>query len=56
MTIHGEPAYADVCRGLDLPVTEQASDETLLLPLYAQMTGDEQDTVVRALAKLEVGS
>ncbi len=49
MTIHREPAYADMCAHVELPITERASDETLLIPLYPQMTDDEQDAVIRAL-------
>jgi dTDP-4-amino-4,6-dideoxygalactose transaminase len=32
-------------------VTEKASDSSLLLPLYPQMTEDEQEHVVAALGK-----
>ncbi len=52
MTIHREPAYAQACRDVHLPVTERASDDSLLLPLYPQMTEEEHDTVVRAVVEL----
>lgn len=48
MTIHREPAY----RGLGaptLPHTEFASDHSLLLPLYPDMTAAEQQEVLAAL-------
>jgi perosamine synthetase len=50
MTIHREPAYR-LC-GAMLPVTEAASDESLLLPIYPQMTVDEQDRVLDVLFQL----
>jgi len=34
-----------------LPVTEQAAREVLSLPIYAEMTGDEQHRVIGALAE-----
>jgi dTDP-4-amino-4,6-dideoxygalactose transaminase len=49
MAIHLEPAYRDRCADVHLPVTEEATARTLLLPLYAGMTADEQDSVVDAL-------
>jgi len=49
MTIHREPAYADLRVGQTLPVSEAASDRSLILPLYPQMTADEQDRVIRAV-------
>lgn len=56
MTIHREPAYAKMYRDVELPETERASDETLLLPLYPQMTENEQDAVIRALGEFGVGA
>lgn len=49
MAIHLEPFYRTRFPSLSLPVTERASAETLLLPLYAGMTESEQDEVVEAL-------
>jgi len=50
MAIHEEPYYK-VTRGLNisLPVTEQATRQTLLLPIYTTMTNQEQDYVIDAL-------
>ncbi len=56
MTIHREPAYAGMCHDVDLPVTERASDDSLLLPLYPQMTEEEQDAVIRTVVELGGGS
>jgi perosamine synthetase len=49
MAIHLEPAYRGMSGRRSLPVTERASAETLLLPLFADMTRAEQDSVVAAL-------
>jgi perosamine synthetase len=49
MAIHLEPFYRSRLPGLSLPETERAAAETLLLPLYAGMTGAEQDQVVEAV-------
>lgn len=51
MTIHREPAYADLCVGLELPVTEAASDHSVILPMYPQMTDEEQEQVVSVVRK-----
>ncbi|MEO8540093.1 MAG: DegT/DnrJ/EryC1/StrS family aminotransferase, partial [bacterium] len=49
MAIHLEPYYRAKFPTLNLPATESASAETLLLPLFAGMTDAEQDEVVSAL-------
>jgi dTDP-4-amino-4,6-dideoxygalactose transaminase len=49
MTAHREPAYRQRCPGLHLPRTEEASDRSLLLPLYPDLPEDQQDTVIEAL-------
>jgi dTDP-4-amino-4,6-dideoxygalactose transaminase len=48
MAAHRQPAYAGHRHG-DLPVTERLTDRTLILPLFHQMTGQEQGAVVSAL-------
>jgi dTDP-4-amino-4,6-dideoxygalactose transaminase len=49
MAIHLEPFYRKLLPNVRLPETERAAAETLLLPLYAGMTEQEQDRVVDAL-------
>lgn len=49
MTAHRERPYRLTHGNLSLPVTEAASDHSLLLPLYPQMTEAEQDQVIQAL-------
>jgi dTDP-4-amino-4,6-dideoxygalactose transaminase len=49
MAIHLEPYYQRRFGRIDLPVTEEATRQTMLLPLYATLTEDEQDAVLDAL-------
>ncbi len=49
MLSHQEPAYADYSVPHDLLQSEVASAESMLLPLYPQMTNEEQDQVIRVL-------
>jgi perosamine synthetase len=48
MAAHLEPAYADLPR-VALPVTERLTRDSLILPLFHQMTEDDQDRVVDVL-------
>ncbi len=47
MASHRQPAYADV--PVELPVTEHLTDTTLILPLFHQMTEEQQDRVIAVL-------
>jgi len=49
MCVHREPAYADVPCRWPLPESEKAQDHCILLPLYHQMTEQDQDYVVEQL-------
>jgi perosamine synthetase len=49
MAIHEEPYYVERFGRISLPVTEAATRETLLLPLYMTMTEGDQDRVIAAL-------
>jgi dTDP-4-amino-4,6-dideoxygalactose transaminase len=49
MCAHLEPAYAGLEPRFPLPESERARDRCILLPLFHQMTEDQQDQVVRAL-------
>jgi perosamine synthetase len=46
MAAHLEPAYADRGHGGHLPVTERLSSSSIILPLFHQLTTDEQDRVI----------
>jgi dTDP-4-amino-4,6-dideoxygalactose transaminase len=55
MAAHTEPAYAQVATQ-PLPVTERLSSGSLILPLFHEMTAEEQDlvvSVIRDAAKLD---
>jgi dTDP-4-amino-4,6-dideoxygalactose transaminase len=47
MAAHRQPPYRDL--PADLPVTERLTDSTLILPLYHQLTRDDQDRVIDVL-------
>jgi perosamine synthetase len=49
MCTHFEPCYAGEKPRHDLRESELAQDHAILLPLYAQMTEEEQDTVGKAI-------
>ncbi|HUY78406.1 MAG TPA: DegT/DnrJ/EryC1/StrS family aminotransferase [Ktedonobacterales bacterium] len=49
VTVHEEPYYVSRMGRLSLPASEAAMRETLRLPLYAEMTEEEQDRVIAAL-------
>jgi perosamine synthetase len=46
MAAHLEPAYADVALRVPLPATEHVTRESVILPLFHDMTTAEQDRVV----------
>jgi dTDP-4-amino-4,6-dideoxygalactose transaminase len=50
MAAHRQPAYANRPSAW-LPITERLTDSTLILPVYHEMTGREQDRVVTALLR-----
>lgn len=54
MAAHLEPAYAGVAH-TPLPVTERLTADTLILPLYHQMTDDDQDRVIAVLRGAATG-
>ena len=49
MAAHLEPAYAGYRGAADLPVTERLSSASVILPLFHQLTRDEQDQVISAM-------
>jgi dTDP-4-amino-4,6-dideoxygalactose transaminase len=50
MAAHREPAYAGV-EAADLPVTDRFTTRSLILPLFHDMTADQQDRVVETVLK-----
>jgi dTDP-4-amino-4,6-dideoxygalactose transaminase len=51
MASHLEKPYRAIYPNLHLPITEQVAKETIILPLFAQMTHKEQDYVIDELKK-----
>jgi perosamine synthetase len=50
MAIHLEKSYSGY--GVSLPETERISRNTVILPLYPSMTGDEQEYVIRGITEI----
>ncbi|MES1249045.1 MAG: DegT/DnrJ/EryC1/StrS family aminotransferase, partial [Chitinophaga rupis] len=46
MTAHRETAYKTEYAGLSLPVSEQASDRSIILPLYVPMKPEDVEKVI----------
>jgi perosamine synthetase len=49
MAIHMEPYYKRAFGKISLPVTEEVTNSSIILPLYPKMTEEEQDFVVERL-------
>ena len=52
MTSHRESAYAEECKGLSLPMSEDASDRSIVLPLYVPMSDEEVTYVINHLRRI----
>jgi len=55
MASHLEKTYTDRIGKVSLPVTEEATEHTMLIPLFATMTDEEQTYVIDALRE-ELGA
>jgi dTDP-4-amino-4,6-dideoxygalactose transaminase len=51
MTSHRESAYKDRMPGLKLPVSEEASDQSIIIPLYVPMSQEEIDYVIHHIRR-----
>jgi dTDP-4-amino-4,6-dideoxygalactose transaminase len=47
---HRQPPYASIVQARGLPATERLTDNTLILPLFHQMTESDQSRVLDLLA------
>jgi len=47
MTTHRETAYKVYCEGIALPISENACDRSIILPLYVQMSQEEVEYVIK---------
>jgi perosamine synthetase len=52
MTAHRETAYRTEVAGLQLPVSEKACDQSIILPLYVPMKQEDIDTVIENFRQL----
>lgn len=51
MTSHRETAYKEYAKSLSLPISEDACDRSILIPLYIPMTQEEVNTVISCFKK-----
>ncbi len=52
MTSHRETAYREICKGISLPVSEDACDNSIILPLYVPMTEQDQLHVIQQVRRI----
>ncbi|HTB26327.1 MAG TPA: DegT/DnrJ/EryC1/StrS family aminotransferase [Puia sp.] len=52
MTTHRETAYKEECAGLSLPISEKASDRSIILPLYVPMNDEDIEKVIFTLKSI----
>ena len=52
MTSHRETAYKKEYEGFSLPVSEKASDQSIILPLYIPMKEEDIQKVIDTFASL----
>jgi len=52
MTTHREIAYRDYCKGVSLPISEDISDKSIILPLYVPMKEEEVNFVIDSVHEL----
>ena len=52
MCSHREPAYQDLPCRFPLPVSEFLQDRSIILPLYPEMTEEDQDQVITTLLRI----
>lgn len=56
VTSHRETAYKEYSKGINLPISEDASDRSIILPLYYPMTQEEIEYVVDSFKELVCNS
>jgi perosamine synthetase len=56
MTSHRETAYKLTCNGLSLPISEDASDNSIIIPLYVPMREEDINFIISTLKNLILNS
>ncbi len=49
--LHKQNVFAEFCKNVKLPVTEQISAQCMSLPIYPEMTSAQVDEVLSVIAK-----
>lgn len=49
MAVHLEPAYKNIYKKINLPITENSTSETISLPIYVNMKKNEQNYVIKKI-------
>ena len=52
MTSHRETAYKEECKNILLPISEDAADRSILLPLYVPMSKEEVQKVITTFTSI----
>jgi perosamine synthetase len=52
MTTHRETAYLEHSEGLQLSVSEDVSDQSIIIPLYVPMTKEEITYVIQQITSI----
>jgi len=52
MTTHRETAYKEESKYVHLPVSEQAADNSIIIPLYVPMTEEEINEVIHCFREI----
>ncbi len=55
MTSHRETAYFEECKGIKLLASEDAADNSIIIPLYVPMDAKEVDCVIDTVRKVLLG-
>ena len=52
MTSHREKAYLDLGYNVELPISEDAADRSIMIPLYVPMDENDTDFIIRTVKKI----
>lgn len=52
MTTHRETAYRNIQKDVNLPVSEDLQDRSIILPLYVPMANEEINYIIRIFNEL----